>query len=85
MPGQNCNGRPITDIGMLEHSMFGTFSSPCFKLKGAETNYFMEFLVGAMPRFREALKEEFDPMLQQSGRCLMDLLSSIRIKFDNFQ
>ena len=57
--------------------MFGTWSSPCFKLKGAETNYFMEFLVGAMPRFREALKEEFDPMLQ-SGRCLMDLLSSIR-------
>lgn len=70
-------GRSITQIGGLEPSMFGTWNAPVFKLKGAETNFFLEFLVGILPRFRWALLEEYEP-LELAGRCLMELLTLIR-------
>ena len=37
----------------------------------------IEFLLGILPRFHGALKEEAAP-LEQAGRCLMELLTLIR-------
>ena len=80
---QQRRGRKITEIGNMKAEMFGTFASPKFGLKGAETNWFLEYLVTVfipsfLPDLEDAAAREQFRTILAAGQSLMSILQLIR-------
>ena len=71
-------GRTVTPLS-LKAETFGKTSSPACHLKGAETNWFLEFLVVVeIPLIGHRLVPAISEPLLKAGQCLFELLSLIR-------
>ena len=72
-------GRKLTDIGLLGGETFGTRTKPKCALKGAQTNWVLEYLVcHVLPRKQIPLGV-IGPKLLAAGQALMRLLTLIRM------